>query len=139
MLYCLSPWNNTGQLCGNILVPFAVESALSGVAKTVGKQRVVVWKIFYGSCFLSQDNVLLHFGAVTALRGICKWVIRLVHTWWLWSFSFDITAALTKSGPQKLAVRVWILQMMPSTRGKQIIVLRVSVHTGYQEYGKLFG
>jgi beta-galactosidase/beta-glucuronidase len=50
---------------GKILVPFAIESALSGVAKTVGKDSV----LWYNTQLSLRKNfknkkVLLHFGAV---------------------------------------------------------------------------
>src|SRR5690606_33233826 len=50
---------------GKILVPFAVESALSGVGKTVGKEQ----DLWYKTSFESPKNLkgkrlLLHFGAV---------------------------------------------------------------------------
>src|SRR5690606_30905065 len=49
---------------GEILVPFAVESALSGVGKIVGKDN----ELWYSTSFdrpkkSSKDRVLLHFGA----------------------------------------------------------------------------
>src|SRR5689334_12141128 len=47
---------------GNILVPFAVESALSGVGKTVGKDSV----LWYNRTITipAKNRTLLHFGAV---------------------------------------------------------------------------
>src|SRR6476469_9178346 len=50
---------------GNILVPFAVESALSGVGKTVGKDSVLWYKrTITISAKTNGNRVLLHFGAV---------------------------------------------------------------------------
>ena len=50
---------------GNILVPFCIESALSGVGKTVGKDSV----LWYSTTFniaskIKGKKLLLHFGAV---------------------------------------------------------------------------
>jgi hypothetical protein len=48
----------------NILVPFAVESALSGVGKTVGKDSVLWYQRTVAvPSSLRNGNVLLHFGA----------------------------------------------------------------------------
>ena len=50
---------------GTILVPFAIESALSGVGKTVGKDSIL-W--YYRTINVAQNKkgkkLLLHFGAV---------------------------------------------------------------------------
>ncbi len=108
---------------GNILVPFAVESALSGVGKTVGKDSVLWYeRSFTVPASYRKNNVLLHFGAVDWL---CEVYINGkkvgTHQGGYDPFSFDITAALTKSGPQKLAVRVWDpSDDGPQPRGKQI-------------------
>src|SRR6185295_18264403 len=49
---------------GNILVPFAVESALSGVGKTVGKDSILWYKKTITVGAAKNKNTLLHFGAV---------------------------------------------------------------------------
>src|SRR5215217_5558982 len=50
---------------GQILVPFAVESALSGVGRTVGKDSVLWYnRLVDFSPKLKDQRVLLHFGAV---------------------------------------------------------------------------
>jgi hypothetical protein len=52
-------------LQGNILVPFCVESALSGVGKTVGKDSVLWYEKTFSITSKTKDKkVLLHFGAV---------------------------------------------------------------------------
>ena len=50
---------------GKILVPFAVESALSGVGKTVGKENLLVYRrsVTLPALFKNK-KVLLQFGAV---------------------------------------------------------------------------
>ncbi len=49
---------------GRILVPFAVESALSGVGKSVGKDSVLWYeKTVTIPAAYSKGKVLLHFGA----------------------------------------------------------------------------
>src|SRR5215211_5044024 len=50
---------------GKILVPFAVESALSGVAKRVGKDSILWYNTTVNiPAAFKNKNVLLHFGAV---------------------------------------------------------------------------
>ncbi|RYY18292.1 MAG: beta-galactosidase, partial [Chitinophagaceae bacterium] len=108
---------------GNILVPFAVESALSGVGKTVGKdsllwyERTVTIPANY-----RKSNILLHFGAVDWLCDIYVNGKKVgSHQGGYDPFSFDITTAVTKSGPQKITVSVWDpSDNGPQPRGKQI-------------------
>ncbi|KIC89256.1 glycoside hydrolase family 2 protein [Flavihumibacter sp. ZG627] len=94
---------------GNILVPFAIESALSGVGKTVGKDSVLWYKRTVSiSPSQRRGRVLLHFGAV-------DWRTELfvngksagIHEGGYDPFSFDITALLQKGTRQEIGVRVW--------------------------------
>jgi hypothetical protein len=79
-----------------ILVPYAIESALSGVAKTVGKDSLLWYRTtFTVPASMQKKNVLLHFGAVdwdaeVYVNG--KQVGK--HQGGYDPFSFDITAAL---------------------------------------------
>ncbi|MDR3261272.1 MAG: beta-galactosidase, partial [Tannerella sp.] len=53
------------QFDGQILVPFAIESSLSGVQKTVGKDNELWYKrTFTVPTAWKNRNVILHFGAV---------------------------------------------------------------------------
>jgi len=108
---------------GNILVPFAVESALSGVGKTVGKDSVLWYnrKVNFSSK-LKNELVLLHFGAV-------DWECDVFvngkkagsHKGGYDPFSLDITSFLVKGNNQDIAVRVWDpSDDGPQPRGKQI-------------------
>ncbi|NCB07975.1 MAG: beta-galactosidase, partial [Bacteroidia bacterium] len=94
---------------GKILVPFAIESSLSGVQKMVGeenelwyKQSVTIpaeWK---------NKKILLHFGAVDWRSEL--WVNDIKvgsHQGGYTPFYFDITPYLNKTGVQKLALKVW--------------------------------
>lgn len=109
---------------GKILVPFAVESALSGVQRTVGKDSLLWYeRSFNLPSGFKKNNVLLHFGAV-------DWDCTVFvngqeignHKGGYTSFSFDITAALKKSGAQTVAVRVWDpSDEGPQPRGKQVV------------------
>ncbi|MDD3788412.1 MAG: beta-galactosidase, partial [Petrimonas sp.] len=93
---------------GKILVPFAVESSLSGVQKRLGGDN----ELWYQREFSIPSNwknnkVLLHFGAVDWKADV--WVNDIKvgqHTGGYTPFSFDITPAL-KGGANKLVVKVW--------------------------------
>lgn len=108
---------------GNILVPFAVESALSGVGKTVGKDSVLWYqKTIDVPAIYRKGKVLLHFGAV-------DWDSEVYvngkkagsHQGGYDPFSFDITALLKKGTKQDIAVRVWDPSNDgPQPRGKQV-------------------
>ncbi len=94
---------------GEILVPFAVESSLSGVQKRVGEDK----ELWYQRNFEVPSNwkgqkVLLHFGAVDWKADV--WVNDIKvgsHKGGYDAFSFDVTPFLTKSGQQNLVVKVW--------------------------------
>jgi len=109
---------------GNILVPFAAESALSGVGKTVGKDNI----LWYQRDITVPDRrkwkrTLLHFGAVDWRSDIYvngKKVGR--HEGGYDPFTFDITDALKKGSKQQLAVRVWDpTNDGPQPHGKQVV------------------
>lgn len=99
----------SGAFYGQILVPFAVESSLSGVGQRVGAKK----ELWYSRSFevpvaWKNKNVLLHFGAVDWKADI--WVNDVKvgsHTGGFTPFSFDITAALSGKGNNKLVVKVW--------------------------------
>lgn len=101
---------------GQILVPFAIESSLSGVGKELGDKN----ELWYNRTFTvpaqwKKQNVLLHFGAVDWRADV--WVNDVKvgsHTGGYTPFSFDITQAL-KAGENTLTVRVWD----PTDRGYQ--------------------
>lgn len=109
---------------GPILVPFAVESALSGVERKVGKDSVLWYeRNFTVPADFKKHNVLLHFGAV-------DWDCTVFvngqeignHKGGYTAFSFDITSALKKSGSQTVTVRVWDpSDEGPQPRGKQVV------------------
>lgn len=94
---------------GKILVPFAVESSLSGVQKTVGKDN----ELWYRTTFAVPKgwkgrHVLLHFGAVDWRCEVFVNDIKIGgHQGGYAAFSFDITPYLSGSGKQELVVKVW--------------------------------
>ena len=93
---------------GKILVPFAVESSLSGVQKRLGSDNELWYqREFTVPANWKNNKVLLHFGAVDWKADV--WVNDIKvgqHTGGYTPFSFDITPAL-KSGANKLVVKVW--------------------------------
>ncbi|MEI9944877.1 MAG: sugar-binding domain-containing protein [Chitinophagaceae bacterium] len=107
---------------GNILVPFAVESALSGVVKTVGKDSVLWYKRMISATSNKDKRTLLHFGAVDWLCDIYINGTKIgTHQGGYDPFSFDITDALKKGSQQEIAVRVWDpSDDGPQPRGKQV-------------------
>ncbi len=93
---------------GQILVPFAVESSLSGVARTVTDTDALWYeRTFTVPSAWKGRRILLHFGAVDWKAEV--WVNGTKigeHTGGYSPFSFDITPALRKSGKQTLRVKV---------------------------------
>lgn len=93
---------------GKILVPFAVGSSLSGVGKTVGAEKELVYRRSFDVPFSWKGKkVLLHFGAVDWKTDV--WVNDVKvgsHTGGFTPFSFDITEALQGKN-NTLLVKVW--------------------------------
>ncbi|MBQ2874227.1 MAG: beta-galactosidase [Bacteroidales bacterium] len=96
------------KMDGNILVPFAVESALSGVGRAVGENEA----LWYEREFVIPEGwagqrVLLNFGAV-------DWKAEVYvddtfvgeHTGGYAPFSFDVTDMLAKGKKHSLKVKV---------------------------------
>jgi CubicO group peptidase (beta-lactamase class C family) len=108
---------------GKILVPYPIESLLSGVTKKVGETN----RLWYRRTFevprqFRNRRILLHFGAVdweavVTVNG--KAVVT--HRGGYDGFSADITSALTASGPQEIVVSVWDpTDTGAQPRGKQV-------------------
>ena len=93
---------------GEILVPFCVESSLSGVMKTMGSDQALWYRLrFTVPKAWKGQRVLLHFGAVDWMADV--WVNDIKvgqHTGGYTPFSFDITQALATK-ENTLVVRVW--------------------------------
>lgn len=100
--------NEPAQFDGEILVPFAVESSLSGVQKKLGKENELWYKrTFKVPSSWNNKSILLHFGAVDWKTEVyVNDVLVGTHLGGYTPFSFDITPYL-KSGEQKLVVKVW--------------------------------
>ena len=101
---------------GDILVPFAVESSLSGVGKMINeKEELWYQRTFDVPSAWRGKQILLHFGAVDWKAEV--WVNDVKvgeHTGGFTPFYFDITSVLNK-GNNNLVVKVWD----PSDRGEQ--------------------
>jgi beta-galactosidase/beta-glucuronidase len=111
------------QWDGKILVPFAVESALSGVGKMVGDNK----RLWYRRTVTipgdwNGQRILLHFGAVDWEATV--WVNGEdmgSHRGGYVPFSFDITDALKSGGEQEIVVAVWDpSDVGDQARGKQV-------------------
>ncbi|MDI1307675.1 MAG: glycoside hydrolase family 2 TIM barrel-domain containing protein [bacterium] len=107
---------------GQILVPFAVESSLSGVMKEVGAKK----ELWYNTSFTIESNwksqnILLHFGAVDWKTEVWLNGVKIgSHTGGYTPFSFDITPFITGK-TQQLTVKVWDPSNDgPQPRGKQV-------------------
>ena len=107
--YAVLPVGATYQQAdGQILVPFCIESSMSGVGRTVGKDN----NLWYRRSFTLPKSwrgqrVLLHFGAVDWQADI--WVNGIkagTHTGGYTPFCLDITEAL-QAGENTLTVKVW--------------------------------
>ncbi len=95
-----------GNLSRTILVPFPVESALSGVMEH--HERLWYRKKFTVPNDWKGQEVLLHFGAVDYESEVFINGKSLgVHKGGYDPFSFDISPYLTASGQQVIAVRVF--------------------------------
>ena len=98
---------NPSKFDGQILVPFAVESSLSGVAKNLGENKELWYKReFTVPSKWDGNKILLHFGAVDWQADVWVNGVKVgMHTGGYTPFSFDITPALV-SGTNTLEVRV---------------------------------
>jgi hypothetical protein len=109
---------------GKILVPFPVESALSGVKKPVGENN----RLWYRKFIQIPENwaeprIILRFEAVDWETKI--WVNGKYvgdHAGGYDHFAFDISPFLTKDGPQEIVVSVWDpVDSGTQPRGKQVM------------------
>ncbi len=111
------------SMSGKILVPFPIESALSGVKKPVnGKQRLWYRRTFEVPAAWKKGRLLLHFEGVDWETTV--WVNGKEvgsHKGGYDPFTFDITEALTKEAKQELVVGVWDpTDRSFQPRGKQV-------------------
>ncbi len=112
-----------GTFDGKILVPFAIESSLSGVQKPVGEDNELWYsRSFTVSPAWKGSHIMLNFGAVDWKADI--WINGIQigsHRGGYTPFSFDITPWLIAGKPQELLVRVWDpTDRSYQPRGKQV-------------------
>ena len=110
---------------GEILVPFAVESSLSGVGRRITKDNTLWYeRTFTVPSKWKGKNILLHFGGVDwKSEVLVNGQLVGEHRGGYDPFTYDITPYLKKSGKQTLTVKVFDAtdnSMQP--RGKQCIV-----------------
>lgn len=103
---------------GKILVPYPIESSLSGVGKRVGEENELIYtrKFSIPSKWDKKKRIILNFGAVDWKAEV--WVNEIKvgqHTGGFVPFSFDITNALNKKNDNVIKVKVWD----PTDRGFQ--------------------
>ncbi|HEX9971622.1 MAG TPA: glycoside hydrolase family 2 TIM barrel-domain containing protein, partial [bacterium] len=115
--------NPPDTLDGKILVPFPIESALSGVKKPVGEEN----KLWYRRTFQipkkwAGQRAMLHFGAVDWETTV--WINGREagnHRGGYDAFSFDITDFLNLKGQQEITLSVWDpTDSGDQPRGKQV-------------------
>jgi beta-galactosidase/beta-glucuronidase len=112
------PTSYTGQ----ILVPFPIESYLSGVQKRVVGKRLWYHRTFTVPADWAKQRIILNFGAV-------DWQVQVSvngqnvghHEGGYDPFSFDLTGTLKASGEQDLVVSVWDPTEGTQPRGKQVV------------------
>lgn len=112
------------QYEGKLLVPYPVESALSGVGKTVGKDSSLWYRqVVSVDKAIRKQRVLLHFGAV-------DWQCEVYvngqqagsHEGGYDPFTIDITPYLKKGAQQEIVVGVWDpTDEGPQPNGKQVV------------------
>ena len=108
---------------GEILVPYPLESALSGVGKRIGsEERLWYHRAFDTPALRTGGRLLLHFGAVDWHAQVwINGVKQGEHKGGYTPFSFDITDALRDEGQQEIVVSVWDeTSKGTQPRGKQI-------------------
>ena len=91
---------------GKILVPYCIESSLSGVGRTVGRDSVLWYAVDFKLPVSWKEKTLLHFDAVDWMAEV--WInghYLGAHTGGYTRFSFDITPYLVR-GKQHLELRV---------------------------------
>ena len=102
---CMEP----ARFEGNILVPFCIESSLSGVQRKItGQQELWYRRSFNVPADWKGRHIRLNFDAVDWQADVYVNDIHIgCHKGGYTGFSFDITPYLNARGSQKLAVRVW--------------------------------
>jgi len=108
---------------GTIVVPFPVQSQLSGVERAVTDSQRLWYHRSFRATTARGERVLLHFGAVDWDATVYVNGVNVgEHRGGYDPFTFDITSALKGSGDQDLVVSVWDpTDRGPQPRGKQVL------------------
>jgi beta-galactosidase/beta-glucuronidase len=109
---------------GQILVPFAIESSLSGVQKEVGDANELWYKReFTIPAHWKNKQIKLNFGAVDWIADVfVNDVLIGSHQGGYTPFSFDVTPYLSGKNKHTLVVRVWDpTNKGYQPRGKQVV------------------
>ncbi|HEY1496778.1 MAG TPA: glycoside hydrolase family 2 TIM barrel-domain containing protein [Candidatus Solibacter sp.] len=111
------------QFEGKILVPFAVESALSGVKRPVTPEQRLWYSRTFDATVAKGSRLLLHFGAVDWRAEVfVNGKAVGTHEGGYDPFTFDITDALKAGGTQEVTVAVWDpTDTALQPRGKQVL------------------
>ncbi|KPK86652.1 MAG: beta-galactosidase [Bacteroides sp. SM23_62_1] len=124
--YAIVPSGNEKPLewDGKILVPFAAESALSGVKREVGPEnRLWYHRQFEIPASWKGKQILLNFGASDWETKV--WINGTetgYHRGGYDAFTFDITDALTGKTKQEILIAVWDpVDQGTQPRGKQVL------------------
>jgi len=107
------------EMDGNILVPYPIESAISGVMQRVSKDDLIWYKRELNTDKLkNSEHLILHFEAVDwhAIIWIDDQMVG-EHKGGYSPFSFDITDFISSSRTQNLWLSVWD----PSSEGTQAV------------------
>ncbi|MCA9204912.1 MAG: hypothetical protein KDA59_17790, partial [Planctomycetales bacterium] len=108
---------------GQILVPFCIESALSGVKKLVGPEKQLWYHTSFNLPSATANEIWqLHLGAVDWEATVyVNGKVVGSHKGGYTPFSFNISPYLKKKGKQELVVRVWDpTDAGTQPRGKQV-------------------
>jgi beta-galactosidase/beta-glucuronidase len=108
---------------GRILVPFSIESALSGVNRNVGKDSLLWYKTSFSiPSTMKGKNILLHFGAVDWKSEVYIDGAKIgAHEGGYDPFTFNITQYVKKGNQHSLELSVWDpCDKGPQPRGKQV-------------------
>lgn len=110
-----------GKLTSKILVPFAVESAISGVMEA--HDRLWYRRKFTVPAEWAGQRIVIHFGAVDYESQVYLNGQSLgIHKGGYDEFSYDITSFIVGTGPQELTVRVYDpTDLAGQPRGKQTL------------------
>jgi beta-galactosidase/beta-glucuronidase len=122
--YAIRPQSATvTQYDGHILVPYPLESALSGVKKPLTAEQYLWYHRKFTAPNLKGKRLLLHFGAVDWRAEVFvngKSVGK--HEGGYDPFTFDITSEVKGKGGEDLVVAVWDpSDTGPQPRGKQVL------------------